>query len=564
VIIPSYNHELFVQEAIESVLHQTFQDFEIIITDDCSPDKTVENIKRIKDPRIKLYVHKKNKGAVLASLNCYNHSRGEFISVLSSDDVFLPDKLEKQVNFLDNNKHIGAVFGHAQIIDEHGNDFKNKDHFYSNVFHQSNRTRFQWLNYFFYKANCLCHPTILIRRSCYEKTGFYDPRFTQLPDFDFWIRLCMNYQIHILQENLIKFRVLENGKNVSGHRDDVHIRDNWEHEKILQRYLRICTIKDLLKIFPEMKKKEYFNSDVSLIPFYISMLALEQDSSIHVRFGLDTLFHLLERRNFSSRLQKSSLFTYQDLMKLSSKDKYSQHIVTVIPSLVRQYNDAFSQLNDAQGAIVEREKHIDALDKHNLHIEAVLSEKDNQIESLDTTIRKAESVLAERDMHIAMLNSRIRDLEISLAKKDAEIKLLNTLMPTEKILSIMEHELEPIKSVIDANRWAARRKTLRDLLVSRMRSLVYCILSPQYRKILFSKLFDSQAYLKDYPDVYLSGMDPIMHYIKFGAREGRKAGPLFDTHFYLEQNPDVADSGINPLIHYIEYGIKEGRKSIKD
>jgi len=55
-----------------------------------------------------------------------------------------------------------------------------------------------------------------------------------------------------------------------------------------------------------------------------------------------------------------------------------------------------------------------------------------------------------------------------------------------------------------------------------------------------------------------------MHYIKFGAQEGRKAGPLFDTHFYLEQNPDVADSGINPLIHYIEYGIKEGRKSIKD
>jgi glycosyltransferase involved in cell wall biosynthesis len=76
-----------------------------------------------------------------------------------------------------------------------------------------------------------------------------------------------------------------------------------------------------------------------------------------------------------------------------------------------------------------------------------------------------------------------------------------------------------------------------------------------------SGLFDERYYLKSYPDVRLGDIDPIIHYIKYGAREGRNPNPYFQTSFYLEKYPDVAQSGINPLLHYILHGSKEGRST---
>jgi O-antigen biosynthesis protein len=79
------------------------------------------------------------------------------------------------------------------------------------------------------------------------------------------------------------------------------------------------------------------------------------------------------------------------------------------------------------------------------------------------------------------------------------------------------------------------------------------------RLILGSGLFDRNWYLKNYPDVRSSGVDPVLHYLKFGAMEGRDPSPLFDSDWYLQQNPDVRAAGINPLVHYVRYGAREGR-----
>ena len=134
VVIASYNHEKYVAETIESVLNQTFQDFEIIITDDGSSDKTVEMIKQFSDPRINLFVFEKNKGACSALNNSIINSKGKYIACLNSDDSWELNKLEKQVKFLDENPDIGAVFTNAKIIDENGKDFENKNHFYYSIF----------------------------------------------------------------------------------------------------------------------------------------------------------------------------------------------------------------------------------------------------------------------------------------------------------------------------------------------------------------------------------------------------------------------------------------------
>jgi len=76
-----------------------------------------------------------------------------------------------------------------------------------------------------------------------------------------------------------------------------------------------------------------------------------------------------------------------------------------------------------------------------------------------------------------------------------------------------------------------------------------------------SGLFDEAWYLFEYPDVAEAGIDPVVHYLRFGAEEGRNPSPKFDTTFYLSTNPDVASSEINPLVHYIRFGVEEGRKA---
>ena len=110
VIISAYNHEKYVAKSIESILNQTFLDFELIVVDNGSSDSTYKIIKTIKDPRIKIFRIKKNIGFGYALNFALNKSRGEYISLFSSDDIGLPDKLKKQVKYLDDHPGVGAVF----------------------------------------------------------------------------------------------------------------------------------------------------------------------------------------------------------------------------------------------------------------------------------------------------------------------------------------------------------------------------------------------------------------------------------------------------------------------
>lgn len=87
-------------------------------------------------------------------------------------------------------------------------------------------------------------------------------------------------------------------------------------------------------------------------------------------------------------------------------------------------------------------------------------------------------------------------------------------------------------------------------------------LRDEISRLLKSGLFDQEWYLTHNPDVAIAGFDPVEHYLRYGAAEGRDPSNLFNTLYYLNQNPDVADSGINPLLHYIEHGIEEGRQAL--
>ena len=350
VIIPSYNHEKYVRYAIESVLNQTFQDFEIVICDDGSTDNTVREIKKIKDARIKLITLKSNRGVSTAINECLRHIKGKYIAHLNSDDAFLSDKLKKQVAYLDDHPHIGVVFSYAQFIDEKGNVFTSETHHHSFMNHQKNRNRYQWLHYFFYNCRWLWHPSMMLRKSAHEVIGDHDGRLAQTHDFDLGIRLSLNYDIHIIQEPLIQFRIRADNKNVSANTIQAQIRSMFEFGHVLKRFLKIKTTYEFLKIFPQEGKKHKDIIDNDLIPFYVARAALNVEHVFHQKFALDTLYELLLNETLSQKIEKYSHFSYTDFIKQTgTNDIYHVQHIEYQTNIINQLAEKLHYLNSFKG-----------------------------------------------------------------------------------------------------------------------------------------------------------------------------------------------------------------------
>lgn len=286
VVIASYEHEAYVAECIGSVLAQTFQDFEIVVTDDGSTDATAQRVREIDDPRIKLEAFERNRGACIAFNRGVARAQGEYVAILNSDDLFEPDKLALQVAFLDEHPRVGAVFAWASVVDERGATLTDQRHKDFSVFRVGNRPRQAWLRQFFDHGNCLCHPTLMIRRRCYDAVGGYDARLAQVPDLDMWIRLATRFELHVMPRELIRFRIRDRQRNASAARPEVVRRDAWERQRVLEHYLRMPA-DTLREAFPEHR------DDPRPPALWLAERALAIGLPFHVAFGLETLFREL-------------------------------------------------------------------------------------------------------------------------------------------------------------------------------------------------------------------------------------------------------------------------------
>lgn len=121
VVMPVYNREKYIRESIDSVLNQSYKDFELIIVDDGSTDNSIQLIQQYYDSRIKLIIHENNAGVAAARNTGYLHSKGEYIVIADSDDINHPDKLLEQVNMLDINSNVDIVGCYYQHFSKHGN-----------------------------------------------------------------------------------------------------------------------------------------------------------------------------------------------------------------------------------------------------------------------------------------------------------------------------------------------------------------------------------------------------------------------------------------------------------
>lgn len=303
VVIASYNHAPFIEDCLRSALAQTVPGgLEIVVTDDGSVDGTAQRVAQLAAeqasqpavPQIHLHTFANNLGACAAMNDAIARARGRYIAVLNSDDQFLPDKLHRQVQFLEQYPAIGAVFGWPRFVDEQGQAFDDAAHKDHAVFHQANRNRHQWLRHFFDEGNALCHPTVMLRRAVYERVGLYDPRLAQVPDLDMWIRVCMQFDIHVLPEPLTVFRIRDQQQNASAARPEVVVRDAWERARVLRHYLRL-TAADFARVFPDLACQD--SATDSAQAQALARYALTRPYPFWHRFALDAWFDSLPDGN---------------------------------------------------------------------------------------------------------------------------------------------------------------------------------------------------------------------------------------------------------------------------
>lgn len=198
VIIPSYNATRFVKTTIDSVLAQTFQDFEIVVVDDGSTDNTKEVLQDYGD-KIR-YLYKENGGVSKARNYGIENAVGKYIAFLDADDVWMPEKLEKQVELLEANEEIGLCYAATQKVDEELNYLSSIS---ANAY--KDYTESLLLNLNIVAGSC---SSAMVRRDIISQTDGFDSKFSTYADWEMWLRLSLLTKFAPINEELVKYRIV--------------------------------------------------------------------------------------------------------------------------------------------------------------------------------------------------------------------------------------------------------------------------------------------------------------------------------------------------------------------
>lgn len=262
VIIPTYNRAQLLVKALQSVLNQTYQNFEILIIDDNSSDNTSEIINNFKDDRIKYFQLSKNQGAPAARNNGIKNAIGELIAFLDSDDQWLETKLEKQIELFNKDKNIGLVYTGIKTIN---NNFP---------IITLPQKRGDLSKAILIKNHVGTTSSVMVKKDLIDEVGGFDLTFTSCQDWDLFIRLSQKCEFDFVEEPLVLYfehsgvRISTNSKSVVYG----HLTIHKKHSKLIKRlsiseiqqhYLNIGKI--FLKVGILLVDKYIFNKSKSLV-----------------------------------------------------------------------------------------------------------------------------------------------------------------------------------------------------------------------------------------------------------------------------------------------------------
>lgn len=301
IIIPTYNRANLIGKSIDSVLNQTFKDFEVIIVDDGSTDDTKNVVESFNDIRIIYIRNKKNKGACFARNIGIKIAKGEFIAFQDSDDEWLPKKLEKQINVFKTLPQENIVYtGFWKIKDD------KKTYIPLNRVKQKEGNIYKEL----LKGNFISTQTLLVRKKCFEKSGIFDENLPRFQDWELVLRLSKYYNFKFIDKPLVLCYFT--AKSISTDSDallkafktiEEKYFKNLNNKLLAKHYFRIGNILCLDKKF-KLGRSYFIKSiklnflDFSLIAFLFSFLGQKYyDNFIEIFFRIENKWRSVINKN---------------------------------------------------------------------------------------------------------------------------------------------------------------------------------------------------------------------------------------------------------------------------
>ncbi|PKK36159.1 hypothetical protein BWI96_12135 [Siphonobacter sp. SORGH_AS_0500] len=290
VILPVYNGEKYIHEAVMSVLNQTFKDFTLFVLDDGSTDATIEQLETIDDSRMIIHRNITNKGLIYTLNKGLDLSKDyKYIARMDADDISLEDRFEKQINFLERNPKIGLI---GSAMQQFGSDKSDNKKIYRPDTAEKITSTF-----LFY--NPISHPTVMMRSKVVFNEYSYD--FPKYEDYHLWIELYSKTKFHNLKDILVKYR-RHNTNVTSTYQEDIESDHDY--------------IKKLIKLFCDYSSLNLTEEEINVISIISSKVRYSLNNNFDVQYLfkvkndiLSKLNHLFDKEYFNY-LFLERLFSY--------------------------------------------------------------------------------------------------------------------------------------------------------------------------------------------------------------------------------------------------------------
>jgi glycosyltransferase involved in cell wall biosynthesis len=197
VLVPIFNAEPFLRESLNSVFAQTFRDFELLAIDDGSTDGSHEVLSSFHDSRLRMVNNSANRGLIFTLNRGLELAEGEYVARLDADDIAMPERLDRQVAFLDSRPAIALIGSFAEFIDPEGAPF----------LIQRVPLTFDDIIRKIFSSNCFVHPSVMFRTSVVRELGGFREEMLHAEDYDLWLRVIERHGVANLPEPLVRYRV---------------------------------------------------------------------------------------------------------------------------------------------------------------------------------------------------------------------------------------------------------------------------------------------------------------------------------------------------------------------
>lgn len=253
VVMPAFNQEPYIAQAIQSVLDQEDVELELLVVDDASTDKTYDIAQSFNDPRVKVFQNERNSGSCATMNVGVANMKGAYFAILDADDYYLPGKLKAQLDYLDQNSDVNAVFCMPKFVNEHNEEIE-----FARVekgLFRGKGDRLTWTSHLFASGGFLLSASLFMRAEVFERTGPFDVRFFRQPDIEYHVRLVSREPIAILEDKLYAYRRVEGAAHNSNSSRPADVHRSLDFFSKFQGFLRITDTAEVLSMFPFLKSE---------------------------------------------------------------------------------------------------------------------------------------------------------------------------------------------------------------------------------------------------------------------------------------------------------------------